>query len=258
MSPMTETASPVRPRSDLDALARRFAEAGSVLVRDVIEPTLAARVRRVLEAHTAWALVTRLAGQHRSFDAMRMDAIDATTRQTFQRQVASEAHQGFQYLFERFPLYDHGRGGRLSHPVMLEAFELLRSTAFIELGRRLTGAADIQFADGQFTRYRSGHFLTDHDDAADDMRRVAAYVWYLTPDWRAAYGGQLQFLGDTGTVASVTLPGYNDMIVFAVPQPHLVTEVASFAPGPRLALTGWFRAESEPEPNSEFRPGSGP
>lgn len=105
-----------------------------------------------------------------------------------------EARQGFQYLYERYPLYDHARMGVLKDAVLSEAAALVRSPEFLALGRKLTGNPAITFADAQLTRYRRGHFLTLHDDTASRMNRVAAYVINLTPVWAADFGGQLQFI----------------------------------------------------------------
>jgi Rps23 Pro-64 3,4-dihydroxylase Tpa1-like proline 4-hydroxylase len=228
------------PRTDLDGLARRVRLRRRVQVAHALRPEVAQRLHARLDSWKEWALVTRLQGQHRAFDAAGMDAIDAGKRAIFDARVADEARRGFQYLYERYPLHDRGLAGALDDPLLHQAYLFLRSARFLEFARRLTGALDITHADGQLTRYRRGHFLTLHDDTDVSRTRIAAFVLNLTPAWPADFGGQLQFADAHGQVEDAVAPRLNSLSVFAVPSPHLVTAVAPFATGARYALTGWF------------------
>lgn len=233
-------------RADFDELALAFSQKGRVLIRDFLEEGLAERLHRRMATWPEWALVTRINGEHRSFDAGGMDAVPADKRAAFDELVAVEARQGFQYLYERYPLYDHARMGRLQDAVLGEAVSLVRSPEFLALGCRLTGNDAITFADAQLTRYRRGHFLTLHDDTASGMNRVAAFVINLTPAWAADFGGQLQFVDQGGAVEEVFVPGFNTLSLFAVPRPHAVSAVAPFVATHRYAITGWLRTGAEP------------
>ncbi len=73
-------------------------------------------------------------------------------------------------------------------------------------------------------------------------QRRAAYVLSLTPEWRAEWGGVLEFLDADGHIAEGYVPCFNALNVFLVPQLHHVSCVAAFAAAPRLSLTGWLRA----------------
>ena len=114
----------------------------------------------------------------------------------------------------------------------------------------MTGDARIAFADAQATRYRPGHVLTGHDDAAEGKNRLYAYVLNLTRDWRADWGGVLAFEGAHGHIEEGFAPAYNALNIFAVPMPHAVTQVASFAPRDRLSITGWLRAHPPAGPGA--------
>ena len=102
----------------------------------------------------------------------------------------------------------------------------------------MTGAADIAFADAQATAYAPGDFLTAHDDNVAGKARRAAYVLGLTPGWRTDWGGLLLFHRDS----TAWVPRFNTLNLFGVPQPHSVSQVASFAGNRRYAVTGWLRA----------------
>lgn len=122
--------------------------------------------------------------------------------------------------------------------------EYLNSPPMLEFVHQVTGHADIGKADAQATRYLPGHFLRRHNDTIqddpDDVRR-AAYVFNLTRDWEADWGGLLQFLGEGDRVEEAWTPAYNALVLFSVPSWHCVSCVAPFATEPRLAITGWFR-----------------
>ncbi len=246
MTPGATSTALLAARPDRPALAEALAREGRVRVPNLLQADFARQLHATMTAWRRWALVTRIEGQHRSFDAEAMEAVDPARRAAFDTLVQQEAGRGFQYLFERYPLVDHGRTGQLSDAVLLQAFALLRSEAFLDLARQLLGAPEICFADGQLTRYRAGHFLSLHDDEAEGLNRVAAYVINLSTDWPAADGGALEFLSPQGEPLEAWTPGFNTMSLFRVPAPHRVSVVAPGATGTRLSITGWFRRGAEP------------
>lgn len=235
----------ITQRTDLAELAQRFQAHGRIHITDFLLPHIAESIHEAALDWREWGLVTRVSGQHRTFDAFAMDAMAVVQRAPLDNLIFAEAQAGFQYLYERFPLYERGRTKQLDCTGLAQAYELMRSSMFIDLARQLCSNSDICFADGQLTRYRHGHFLTLHDDSAPKLRRVAAYVLNLSRDWAADFGGQLQFTDGNGQVTEAVLPRFNQLTLFAVPTPHLVTAVAPFVAGARYAITGWFRAGEE-------------
>ncbi|MGQ0800690.1 MAG: 2OG-Fe(II) oxygenase [Pseudomarimonas sp.] len=235
----------ITQRKDLAALTQQFRANGRIHVADFLLPEVANCIHQTAREWREWGLVTRVGGQHRVFDADAMEALTPERRAPLDELVFAEAKAGFQYLYERFPLYERGRSEQLGHHGLDQAYALIRSPPFIDLARELCGNSDIRFADGQLTRYRRGHFLTLHDDSAPELQRVAAYVLNLSRDWAADFGGQLQFTDSTGHVTEAVLPRFNQLTLFKVPTPHLVSAVAPFVTGARFAITGWFRMGEE-------------
>ena len=236
----------IAARADVDELRSEFVRDGRTVAFDALGADVAERWLQRITQWSEWALVTRVQGQHRSFDAAGMAVLPVDKRTEFDELVARGAREGFQYLFERYPLYDLGRSGRLTDPVLSDIFSFLRSPELLAFVRSVTGDERIAFADGQITRYRRGHFLTLHDDRAEGMRRVAAYVLNLTPQWSADFGGQLQFVGSDGQIRTSISPCFNALTLFSVPQSHLVSAVAPFVTASRYAITGWFHEGEEP------------
>ena len=141
----------------------------------------------------------------------------------------------------RFNVVEGGqrKGGPLAP---IEAvYDLLNSAPFLAFIRALTGDSRAAYVDAQATRYRPGDFLTAHDDDVEGKNRLFAYVMNFTPAWRADWGGLLAFHDADGHVAEAYTPTFNALNIFRVPQVHAVTQVASFAAGPRLSITGWIR-----------------
>lgn len=229
------------PRADLEALAAEFSQRGRVTVPGLLHQDVADQLRDALQRWPTWALVTRIGGQHRNFDATAMLQIDADKRARLDEWIADEAKLGFQYLYERCPLYDPDLAFNHGVPVLEDLQAFLQGGPFIELVRTLMDEPRIEFADGQLTRYRSGHFLTEHDDVAEGKHRIAAYVLSMTPDWRLDYGGQLQFIAQDGGIEEVVVPGFNRLSLFRVPQLHQVTAVAPYVRAYRYSITGWLR-----------------
>jgi Rps23 Pro-64 3,4-dihydroxylase Tpa1-like proline 4-hydroxylase len=128
------------------------------------------------------------------------------------------------------------------HDAVSEVPGFLNGSDFLALVRGVTGDDRIDFADAQATRYRPGHVLTGHDDAAEGKNRLYAYVLNLTRDWRADWGGVLAFEGADGHIGAGFVPAFNALNIFAVPMRHAVTQVATFAPRDRLSITGWLRS----------------
>lgn len=238
--------SPLRLSTQLDIamLRQRFEAHGHVAVDGILTPESAERLSARLATWAHWVLVSRIEGQHRTFDAAAMETVPAARQEAFRALVDREAMSGFQYLYENFALYEGGRNANLDDAILRSAFDLLHSAPFKQLLREVSGADDIASTDCQLTRYRPGHFLTTHDDSVPTHDRRVAYVLNMTQGWRADHGGQLQLLDENGDVWRGLVPRFNRLIVFKVPQPHSVSVVAPFAPGPRLAITGWARAHA--------------
>jgi Rps23 Pro-64 3,4-dihydroxylase Tpa1-like proline 4-hydroxylase len=188
-----------------------------------------------------WQLHFNDAGRVYDLAPEQLQALPATHQALLQQRLHANAATSFQYVFDNFPLYDAYRSAQQHHLYLMRVFEFLDSPRFLAFARQLTGEPGIALVDAQATRYRPGHFLTQHDDAIEGPQRIAAYVLNLTPRWRADWGGLLLFLDHDGHVAEGYTPVFNALNVFKVPQPHAVSCVAPFAGGERYSISGWLR-----------------
>ncbi len=156
--------------------------------------------------------------------------------------VRTAAAAGFSYLFDNYALAEEIEGGTRLGLAVEQVYDALNSPAGLKWLRLITGEPRCAYVDAQATRFLAGHFLTQHDDDVSGKDRLFAYVLNLTPEWRADWGGLLLFTDGDGHVSEGYTPAFNALNLLRVPQEHLVTEVASYAPGARLSITGWIRS----------------
>jgi Rps23 Pro-64 3,4-dihydroxylase Tpa1-like proline 4-hydroxylase len=153
----------------------------------------------------------------------------------------SQARDGFNYLYDAHNLTEEGEPYADPSHYLAHVTSFLNSAPLLDFARRVTGASKIAFASAQATRYRPGHFLNQHNDV-NDLRRVAAFVFNMTPTWRLDWGGALLFSDRPGHIMEGYLPAFNALNLFSVPQEHLVGYIAPFAGAARYSITGWFSA----------------
>ncbi len=229
-------------RTDIEQLAQSFCRNGYVLVPNVLSTEFAKAVLARAQSWTEWNLVTRIGDAHKAFDAKAMSELPVDKSEAFLAMVHAQARSGFQYLYERYPLDDRARMGLLTDPILAQALQSVRSAAFIALLKQITQIGDLEDTDLQLSRYRAGHFLTGHDHSHAPGLRRAAFVINLTQNWRADFGGILQFIDADGHIERAFTPSFNAMALFRVPKPQAVSAVPAFVDKPRFALTGWGSA----------------
>ena len=216
-------------------------------IPDFLDAAYAAQLGATLANDVDWSHTILVGGK--GHDA-RLDALQTapeSVRREVETVVAETARTGFQFDFETWRLSDELEAGRRQDGRLapLEAlYDFLNGRMFLDFIRGLTGSTEAAYVDAQATRYGAGHFLNTHDDDAEGKERLFAYVLNLTPNWRTDWGGLLLFHDADGHVAEGYVPRFNALNIFSVPQPHSVSQVASFVTAHRYAVTGWVRRAS--------------
>ena len=221
------------------AVLKRF---GRVHLPDVLPDATARALHGSLERETPWRRHL-CAGE--GGVALPMDAFEAqgeAWRRDVHAAVKTAAAAGFSYLFDNYPLAEELEKGTRLGILVEQVYDAFNSPTGLQWLRAVTGDPRVAYVDAQATRFLAGHFLTQHDDGVAGKDRLFAYVLNLTPVWRADWGGLLLFTDVDGHVAEGYTPAFNALNLLRVPQKHLVSEVASYAPVPRLSITGWIRA----------------
>jgi len=235
---MTITIS-LNPELDLPALAKSFHESGRLQIRDFLKTSDARKVLAAL-GRVEWNLVMNDRDRHIDLPVSQLPNLGLERIRAAVHQALGRAADEFQYVYENYPIADAAASGSLKLKELKAIFEFMNSESVRNTLETITGHAT-DFCDMQATKYGPGHVLTPHDDGVEGKNRKFAYVLGLTQGWSSVWGGQLQFITDDGRVEQSFVPAFNTLSIFAVPALHHVSQVASFAPKPRLSLTGWFR-----------------
>lgn len=230
------------PALDPDRLACLFQQTGRVHLPGALTSSSAARLHKAVSEREPWTLSTL--GRQGALDIPLsvLAAADDCQRQALVEAAHAQAREGFHYLFETVRIEEVAPACE-TDVVLTDFLAWLNSEPFLDFVRRISGLPGLSRTDAQATRYQPGHYLTQHDDEKPGARRRLAYVFSLTPEWRADWGGLLAFVDRDGHVAEAYRPAFNALNLFRVPQAHLVSLVAPFATTPRLSITGWIHAE---------------
>lgn len=226
------------------ALAASFARDGVVQVRDVLTAQAASNILEVLARDTPWGLAWQAGTQApTSLRAAALAQIPLAEAQQIATLTDSAMRDGENaFRFAQYPMLEAylGRwnpGG--PHELLLEH---LNDAPFLDLVREITAIPELIKADAQATLYAPGHFFAQHDDSHVGQGWRVAYVLNLCgAEWRADWGGYLQFFDESGDIVRGFRPRFNALNLFLVPRRHAVSQVASFAPRGRYAITGWLR-----------------
>jgi hypothetical protein len=95
--------------------------------------------------------------------------------------------------------------------------------------------------------YLPGDHSLPHTDftGREGSYRQVAFVWHLTKNWQANWGGALYWC-KTG---KYVIPSFNSLLLFNVgtDSDHLVTTVSPYARSKRLAISGWWTSKHPTE-----------
>ncbi len=232
----------LHPELDVAKFARQFAQSGRIHIPSFLKQEQAERLFRHLREREDWRLVINQGEKLFEMDRAAQAALSEEQLAQLDTAVYQRARREFQFRYETVRVPDSS-AKRAADATPLVAFaRFLSSPAALGFLRAVTGCSNICFADAQATAYGPHHFLTAHDDDVAGKNRIAAYVFNLTPEWRADWGGLLMFHGRDGHVDQAFTPRFNALNIFEVPQPHSVSYVAPFVPYRRYAVTGWLRS----------------
>lgn len=226
---------------DLARCRERLQAQGRVQVDGFLQPDAAERLHDCLAREVPWTLALRDRDGARTIAAPAYAAMAGAERAALLQATAESARGGgFHFAYDSYMMVRAYKEGRDPDLLLHRVLEFLNAPPYVQFCQALSGDTRIRRVDAQATRYRPGHFLRQHTD--EDLRegRLYAYVINLSRDWRADWGGLLQFVDAQGRVTDTFLPRWNSLSLFRVPADHVVSLVAPWAEQDRLAITGWW------------------
>lgn len=200
--------------SDWDQVRRHLAEGALLSIADAFVPEFADVVHAALDRLTSW---------------------------TVQETVSDS------FYFHSHVVYDPARLG----PTLSLLHRICDSEATTGWASELSGIPCTAATTAFPSWYMPGDQTTIHDDRV--YSRVLAFIWHLTRDWQASWGGNFVWC----TTGEVLPLAFNALHLMAVRhgQPHTVMPVVPTAQGKRLCWNGWWQAAEPvmavgPEPGS--------
>jgi SM-20-related protein len=227
---------------DADALRITFERDRRVQIADLMDAELAVALYSELRQRQDWRQVINSGDKVFDLDRNSRAAMSPQQLQALDDAVFAGAREGFQHRYEAIRIPDEESARAASSDLLADFASWLSSGEVRDFLRHVTGFSEIDFADAQATAYGPGDFLTAHDDEVMGKKRLAAYVFNLTPQWRLEWGGLLLFHDAEGDVRAGLSPRFNVLNIFAVPQLHSVSMVTRAAPHRRYSITGWLRS----------------
>lgn len=231
----------LNPKLDFDQLAVKFARIHRIQIHDVLIPEAAERLYTCLTCEVPWGIAFT--------DGTKPQLLRADEIATFDQsawlgiinkaQSLSMGKHKLRFAYNSYMMVEAHHDGRDPGLILHHVLEFLNSEEFLNLMHRVTQCTDVRLVMAQATRYMPGHFLTKHNDFVDKEYRRVAYVLNMTKNWRADWGGLLQFTDEQGNVTDTFMPTFNSLTLFEVPMWHHVSYVAPFATHGRYAITGW-------------------
>lgn len=230
----------INPDLDFDHWRQVFARHERAQIPLILDEASAARLHACLHREVPWTLAYREEGDSRVLDYQPYQALGEKEKIQRLEQLQNEARGQYGFAYDSYMMVDAYREQRDPALLLNVILEFLNSVDFLTFARGLTGLPEIRRVSAQATRYLPGHFLKRHNDLDAERNRLVAYVFNLTRDWHADWGGLLHFLDDCDNVIDTFIPHYNSLSLLRVPQMHMVSLVAPWAEAERLSITGWF------------------
>jgi SM-20-related protein len=227
----------INPQLDFTKLRAEYAASDRVLIRNFFEPHVADAIARHLYGQE-WELSYRTAAGDASKPMRELELMAPAASAQLTAEINDLAKTDFQFSFYSYAA-THAAAAGEQH-LLARLIRFMASEDFLAPMRQLSGDATIKSLFAQATMYAPGSFLLIHNDEVEMENRRVAYVLNLTRQWRADWGGLLNFVDEDGDVTDTFFPHFNSMAVFKVPQSHFVSYVAPYAMGERCAVTGWL------------------
>lgn len=237
----------LNPALDAANLARRYEEKGRIQIKDFLSPESAHHAMRALE-ELPWGLVYNDGARVVQMHADAVAHLGNREASEIMSGIRERARNQYQFFYAFYPILTAYFSPGIERRPIFDLFEFINSDQVLSLVREITGLKQINWADGQATWFKPGHFLKAHTDEAPTEGRLAAYVMNFSLDWERDWGGFLQFFDANDDVERAIKPSFNALNIFTIPALHSVSMVSTYVTAKRMAMTGWFRGDQPPGP----------
>ncbi len=237
----------LNPDLDPGKYAKIFHDNGRVHIPEILTPESADAIYQSMREEVPWQTNFNDGEKGHTLHPLQVEAMNDIQRDLLVTHINQKAQYDFQYIFNAFSLTDARKQNIHQELFINKVLDFVNSPDYLAFVKAVTGQETGTFIDSQCTLFRPGHFLTDHLDDVGGKDRLAATVLNFTPNWRADWGGVLQFIDDDEHITQGITPCFNALNILKIPQKHSVSYVVPHADGGRYAITGWLREGTPPK-----------
>jgi Rps23 Pro-64 3,4-dihydroxylase Tpa1-like proline 4-hydroxylase len=225
---------------DWAALAREFQVNKRIQIRDILKEECAERIWKCLSEETPWRLAYH---DGKEPVVLTEDEILAKTAQEIEEMkkgVLTRATSELSYIYRIYPMVEAYLAKDDPDLFLHRVLEFINSEHYLNFIKTVTGVPEIKRGNAHAACYYHNQFLSCHNDLMPGEKRRAACVLNFSKDWKADWGGYMQFYDDDFNIELGLLPRFNALNMFLPPQDHSVSCVTSFAGAPRYTVTTFF------------------
>lgn len=233
----------LNPEIDRLEVSRSLATSGRVHIKLAIDPASADQISQYLLKDALWNTIFN---EHEeishSLSKMQMSLLSTAQRNTLYSFLRKRARSTFTYIYQTSDLQYCNEESSHGQSVAKQIHEFFNGKEFLSFVREISGISTLSEAETQATQFKKNHFITRHTDVGAEYHgRRMAFVLSLTREWRAEWGGILEFLDENGNVTEGFTPSFNSLNLFYVPVLHHVSCVSHISQGKRISISGWLR-----------------
>lgn len=225
---------------DWQALAEQFKVSKRIQIRDILKEECAERIWKCLTFETPWRWTYH---DGEGPVVLSEDEFKAKTKQELDEihhGILKRANKERSFLYRIYPMVDAYRAGDDPGLFLHKVLEFINSPHYLNFIRTITGVPEIIRGNAHAAWYDHNQFLMYHTDQLPERR--AACVLNFSKNWRADWGGFMQFYDDDFNIELGLLPRFNALNMFLPPQEHSVSSVTPFADTGRYTVTTFFES----------------
>lgn len=225
---------------DWQALAEEFQVSKRIQIRDILKEECAERIWKCLTEETPWRWTYH---DGEGPVVLTADEIQAKTKEELEELhngVLRRATSELSFIYKIYPMVEAYLAKDNPDFFLHRVLEFINSEHYLNFIRTVTGVPEIKRGNAHAACYCHNQFLSCHNDLVPEERRRAACVLNFSKDWKADWGGYMQFYDDDFNIELGLLPRFNALNMFLPPQDHSVSCVAPFAGSGRYTVTTFF------------------
>ena len=221
---------------DLKALAATFKKTGRVRVKDALDGKSADNLSDTIEKMAIWRSTFLQGDTERQISGKDTRSMTERRQREMLEKIYIQARDGFQYL--RYECPTDVIPDAKDPKALTNADSFFKSDGFRDILRKIAGAKDGEVENVHARWLQREQFMTDSAlaNSLPDCK-----LWFsldVTRNWRAHWGGNLNFINKNSEIEEVWSPVFNSLSLYAGGSRHSISYVTPFHNAFCLSICG--------------------